>query len=66
MKSAPETHFGDSVFLLWYKSRVVGQWFVCVCLGGGFNPRVEAGSITSTIALRVIGSDEKGIQCLGI
>jgi hypothetical protein len=28
--------------------------------------RVEAGSNTSTVALRVVGGDEKGIQCLGI
>jgi hypothetical protein len=27
---------------------------------------VEAGSNTSTVALRVLGSDEKGIQCLGV
>jgi hypothetical protein len=29
------------------------------------NP-VEAGSNTSTVALRVIGGDEKGTQCLGV
>jgi hypothetical protein len=28
--------------------------------------RVEAGSNTSTVALRVVGGDEKGIQCLGV
>jgi hypothetical protein len=28
--------------------------------------RVEAGSNTSTVALRVVGSDEKGTQCLGV
>jgi hypothetical protein len=28
--------------------------------------RVEAGSNTSTVALRVVGGDEKGIQCLGL
>jgi hypothetical protein len=28
-------------------------------------PRVEAGSNTSTVALRVVGGDEKGTQCLG-
>jgi hypothetical protein len=28
--------------------------------------RVEAGSNTSTVALRVVGDDEKGIQCLGV
>jgi hypothetical protein len=27
---------------------------------------VEAGSNTSTVALRVVGGDEKGTQCLGI
>jgi hypothetical protein len=26
---------------------------------------VEAGSNTSTVALRVVGGDEKGTQCLG-
>jgi hypothetical protein len=29
-------------------------------------PRVEAGSNTSTVALRVVGGNEKGIQYLGI
>jgi hypothetical protein len=28
--------------------------------------RVEAGSNTSTVALQVVGSDEKGTQCLGL
>jgi hypothetical protein len=28
--------------------------------------RVEAGSNTSTVALRVVGGDEKGTQCLGV
>jgi hypothetical protein len=28
--------------------------------------RVEAGSNTSTVALRVVGGDEKEIQCLGV
>jgi hypothetical protein len=27
---------------------------------------MRAGSNTSTVALRVVGGDEKGIQCLGI
>jgi hypothetical protein len=44
--------------LLFYKTRDVtrtrGQ------------PRVEAGSNTSTEALRVVGGDEKGTQCLGV
>jgi hypothetical protein len=31
-----------------------------------FNCRVEAGSNTSTVALRVVGGDEKGTQCLGL
>jgi hypothetical protein len=30
-----------------------------------FEPRVEAGSNTSTVALRVVGGDEKGTQCRG-
>jgi hypothetical protein len=29
-------------------------------------PRVEAGSNTFTVALRVIGGDEKETQCLGL
>jgi hypothetical protein len=29
-------------------------------------PRVEAGSNTSTVALRVVGGDEKGTQCLRV
>jgi hypothetical protein len=28
--------------------------------------RVEAGSYTSTVALQVVGGDEKGTQCLGV
>jgi hypothetical protein len=28
--------------------------------------RVEAGSNTSTVALRVVGGDEKGTRCLGV
>jgi hypothetical protein len=28
--------------------------------------RVEAGSNTSTVALRVVGGEEKGTQCLGV
>jgi hypothetical protein len=28
--------------------------------------RVEAGSNISTVALRVVGGDEKGTQCLGV
>jgi hypothetical protein len=28
--------------------------------------RVEAGSNTSIVALRVVGGDEKGTQCLGV
>jgi hypothetical protein len=27
-------------------------------------PRVEAGSKTSTVALRIVGGDEKGTKCL--
>jgi hypothetical protein len=30
------------------------------------DPRVEAGSKTSTVALRVVEDDEKGTQCLGV
>jgi hypothetical protein len=28
--------------------------------------RVEAGSNTSTVALRIVGGDEKGTQCPGV
>jgi hypothetical protein len=28
--------------------------------------RVDAGSNNSTVALRVVGGDEKGTQCLGV
>jgi hypothetical protein len=28
--------------------------------------RMETGSITCTVALRVVGGDKKGTQCLGI
>jgi hypothetical protein len=28
--------------------------------------RVEASSNSSTVALRVVGGDEKGMQCLGV
>jgi hypothetical protein len=30
------------------------------------HPRVKAGSNTSTVALRVVGGDEKETQCLGV
>jgi hypothetical protein len=30
------------------------------------SPRVEAGSNTSTVALRVVGGDGKVTQCLGV
>jgi hypothetical protein len=30
------------------------------------NTRVEEGSNTSPLALRAVGSDEKGIPCLGV
>jgi hypothetical protein len=30
------------------------------------NSRVEAGSNTSTVALRLVGGDEKETQCLGV
>jgi hypothetical protein len=33
---------------------------------GQLAARVKAGSSTSTVALRVVGGDEKGAQCLGI
>jgi hypothetical protein len=39
--------------------RPVGCW--CVTLS-----RVEAGSNTSIVALRVVGGDEEGTQCLGV
>jgi hypothetical protein len=29
-------------------------------------PRVEEGSNTSTVALQVVGGDEKGTQCRGV
>jgi hypothetical protein len=29
-------------------------------------PRVQAGSITSIVALRVVGSNENGTQCAGV
>jgi hypothetical protein len=32
----------------------------------GSGPRVEASSNTSTVALRVVGGDEKGTQFLGV
>jgi hypothetical protein len=32
----------------------------------GLGARVEAGSNTSTVALRVVEGDEKGTQCLGV
>jgi hypothetical protein len=52
--------------MLLYKIQAV------VYFGGVTNPdyitskfRVEAGLNTSTVALRVVGGDEKGTQCLG-
>jgi hypothetical protein len=35
-------------------------------LSVGTKPRVEAGSNTSNVALRVVGGDEKVTQCLGV
>jgi hypothetical protein len=32
----------------------------------GLYSRVEAGSNTSTVALQVVGGDEKGTKCLGV
>jgi hypothetical protein len=29
-------------------------------------PRLDAGSNTSTVALQIIGGDDKGTQCLGV
>jgi hypothetical protein len=34
-------------------------------LNNTLSARMEAGSNTSTVALRVVGGDEKGSQCLG-
>jgi hypothetical protein len=34
--------------------------------GNRVQERVEAGWNTSTVALRVVGGDEKGIRCLGV
>jgi hypothetical protein len=34
-------------------------------LGDLWRDRVEAGTNTSTVTLRVVGGDEKGPQCLG-
>jgi hypothetical protein len=33
---------------------------------GSFRSRVEAGSNTSSVPLRIVRGDEKGIQCLGV
>jgi hypothetical protein len=47
------------------------MWFVLKCckqdsLKQMEKSRVEAGSKTSTVALRVVGGDEKGTQYLGV
>jgi hypothetical protein len=34
--------------------------------GNQVRPRVEVGSNTSTVALRVVGGDEKGTQCMEV
>jgi hypothetical protein len=39
--------------------------YILFCVGDGVS-RVEVGSNVSTVALRVVGDDEKGTQCLGI
>jgi hypothetical protein len=36
------------------------------CVSGTVQPRVEAGSNTSTVPLRVVGGDRKGTQFLGV
>jgi hypothetical protein len=50
---------------------VFSMWFVPKCYKHGQSsskeePRVEASSNTSTVALRVVGGDENGTQCLGV
>jgi hypothetical protein len=40
--------------------RIIPKWML------EKHSRVEAGSNTSTVALRVVGGDEKRTQCLGV
>jgi hypothetical protein len=55
--------FGECFFPLSVQIRV--SVYIWVYEGGMGLARVEAGSNTSTVALRVVGGDEKGIRCLG-
>jgi hypothetical protein len=48
------------------KSIIVETYLFVVYLMRLSGSRVEAWSNTSTVALRVVGGDEKGTQCLGV
>jgi hypothetical protein len=48
--------FGSELYLLIFRSMYVGTRVTCA----NQHPRVEAGSNTSTVTLRVVGGDEKG------
>jgi hypothetical protein len=50
--------------VIFYTVRVLSKESVWVCLC--IPSHVEPGLNTSTVALRVVGEDEKGTQCLGI
>jgi predicted membrane protein len=47
-------------------SRAVRVEVIGSNVGWYVKPRLEAGSKTSTVSLRVVGSDEKESQCLGV
>jgi hypothetical protein len=45
----------------------VAGLYTLTCVGASVRVTlVEAGSNTSTLSLRVVGGDEKGIKCLGV
>jgi hypothetical protein len=55
----------EAVFSTWLMPKCYKQG-QSSCGASGEETRVEAGSNTFTVALRVVEGDEKGTQCLGV
>jgi hypothetical protein len=58
----------ETVFSMWSAPRLYQSTDRVQLSSGerGMSTRVEAGSNTSTVALRVVGAEEKGTKCLGV
>jgi hypothetical protein len=62
-------HFSKTIELMVetvFSTRSVQRGYLEDNSGDQFSTCVEAGSNTSTVALRVVGGDEKGTQCVGV